>query len=67
MSNHIHNLTERLHEARAQLTETRIALIELELYLLSSKFAGDGNDYVHVSTDILPRIRALRAAIPLHP
>ena len=43
-----------------QLDSVRNALIEIEVYLASSKFHGAENDYAHVTTDILPKIRAAR-------
>jgi hypothetical protein len=49
-----------------QLHSVRNALIEIEVYLASSKFHGVDNDYAYVSTDILPKIRAARVvATPL--
>jgi hypothetical protein len=51
--------TERfeLREHIASLTER---IRDIEVYLSTSKFAGTDSDHVHVSTDILPKIRKLR-------
>jgi hypothetical protein len=54
--NHIERLTRERNEARAQLADVREALIDLESYLLSAKFQGRDADYVHVRTDMLPRL-----------
>ncbi|MBB4200586.1 hypothetical protein CCR94_18195 [Rhodoblastus sphagnicola] len=49
-----------------QLDDVRALLIEIEVYLASPKFHGADNDYAHVTTDILPKVRAARvAATPL--
>lgn len=47
-------MAEKLGLLNAELTE-------LMAYLSSTKFQGVDNDYVHVSTDILPKIREIRA------
>lgn len=47
-------MAEKLGKLNAELTE-------LMTYLSSTKFQGMDNDYVHVSTDILPKIREIRA------
>jgi len=46
--------------------EARIAAIlgaatDTEVYYSSTKFQGIDNDYAHVSTDVLPRLRAIKA------
>lgn len=63
--NHIARLTEELAESRELVRIARQNLVELEAYLLSSKFQGPGNDYVHVRTDILPKLREIRSDLPL--
>jgi hypothetical protein len=45
-----------------QLDSVRNLLIEIEVYLASPKFHGADNDFIHVTTDILPKIRAARVA-----
>lgn len=59
--NHIARLTAERDEARAQLAATEAALTDLMVYLTSSKFHAD--DTVHVRTDILPKLSALRAGV----
>lgn len=61
--NHIARLTEERERLRALVRETRDKLTDLERYLASDKFHGPGNDYVHVRTDIGPKITALRIAL----
>jgi hypothetical protein len=39
-----------------QLDSVRNLLIEIEVYLASPKFHGAANDFIHVTTDILPKI-----------
>jgi hypothetical protein len=60
--NHIARLTTDRNEALEQLSAARELVLELEAYLLSAKFAGD-NDYVHVRTDLLPKLAHVRSAL----
>ena len=61
--NHIARLTSERDAAAQTLRDARDMLTDLELYLTSSKFAGPDADYVHVRTDILPKIAAVRFAL----
>jgi hypothetical protein len=61
--NHIRRLTEERDEALTAARQAREQLTELEQYLTSSKFAGPDADYVHVRTDILPKIATIRFAL----
>ena len=61
--NHIARLTTDRDEAIEQLTAARELVLELEAYLLSSKFAGPDADYVHVRTDMLPKLARVRSAL----
>ena len=61
--NHIARLTSERDEAQQTLRDARELVLELEAYLLSSKFAGPGNDYVHVRTDLLPKLAHVRGAL----
>ena len=58
--NHISRLISERDSAWATLRDARDMLTEIELYLTSSKFAGPDADYVHVRTDILPKIARVR-------
>jgi hypothetical protein len=58
--NHIARLTNERDEALEALRNARDMLTDLELYLTSSKFAAPDADYVHVRTDILPKIARVR-------
>ena len=58
--NYIRRLESENRALRLQLQDTRQQLIDLEVYLASSKFTGPDADYVHVSTDILPKISRVR-------
>lgn len=61
--NHIARITAERLEALEQLRDARALVCELETYLLSAKFAGPGNDYVHVRTDLLPKLARVRGAL----
>ena len=61
--NHIARLTGERLEALAQLAAARELVLELEAYLLSSKLHGPDNDYVHVRTDLLPKLAQVRSAL----
>jgi hypothetical protein len=61
--NHIARLTTDRNEALEQLSAARELILELEAYLLSAKFAGPDNDYVHVRTDLLPKLAHVRGAL----
>jgi len=61
--NHIARLTTERADAIEQLDAARALVLELEAYLLSSKFAGPDNDYVHVRTDMLPKLAQVRSAL----
>lgn len=58
--NHIARLTQDRNEAAAKLKAVQEELIALEAYLTSSKFQGPDNDYVHVRTDLLPKLSTIR-------
>ena len=58
--NHISRLIRERDEYQAQLRAVRDELCEIERYLTSPKFAAPDCDYVHVRTDILPKIARLR-------
>ena len=60
--NHIARLTRERDEARATITATRDELREIIRYLQTPKFHGAGNDYVHISTDIMPKLLRLSMA-----
>jgi hypothetical protein len=61
--NHIHRIIRERDEALEQLREVRDRLADIENYLTSSKFTSSpDHDYVHVRTDILPKIAAVRFA-----
>lgn len=61
--NHIAKLTRDRTQALEALRDARELVEELEAYLLSSKFHGPDNDYVHVRTDILPKLAHVRSAL----
>jgi hypothetical protein len=54
--NHIHRITRERDEAIATMRKAREQLTDLQRYLTSSKFSAPDADYVHVRTDILPKI-----------
>ena len=61
--NHITRLISERDEARETIRNAREMLTDLELYLTSSKFHGPDADFVHVRTDILPKIAQARFAL----
>jgi hypothetical protein len=61
--NHIARITNERDEARETIRNARELLTDIELYLTSSKFAAPDADYVHVRTDILPKIARARFAL----
>lgn len=58
--NYIKRLEREKQDALAALTATNLKLAEIQSYLLSAKFSGVDSDYVHVRTDILPKITEAR-------
>ena len=58
--NYIKRLQREKQDALDALTATNLRLAEIQAYLLSAKFSGIDSDYVHVSTDILPKITEAR-------
>lgn len=59
--NYIHRIIRERDEAFRQLRQVREMLCEIEHYLTSAKFTSSpDHDYVHVRTDILPKIAAVR-------
>ena len=57
--NHIARLTQERDAAQTTIRETRDALLEIILYLRSDKFRWPDQDYVFVSTDMLPKLNEL--------
>jgi hypothetical protein len=58
MPNYIKKLQTDNAELEQRLRDALEAMTELQLYLLSPKFHVD--DYVHVRTDILPKLASLK-------
>jgi hypothetical protein len=54
--NHIARLTRERDEAQALVRQIREDLTDLLKYLGSPKFHGPENNYVHISTDIWPKL-----------
>jgi hypothetical protein len=61
--NHIARMTAERDTARGQLAEAESELAAILAYLATDKFAWPDSDYVHVRTDILPKLQRLRAAL----
>ena len=61
--------TKRLQEENNQLkSDLNFAIekiIEMQSYFLSDKFFGHENDFAHVSTDIYPKITALKTDLQI--
>jgi len=61
--NYINYLQDK-NEAQGRAVAEAITLLsDLMSYLESSKFKGADNDFVHVSTDIFPKIREIRMSL----
>ncbi len=58
--NYIARLQRENQDLAAALFATNLKLAEIQAYLLSAKFSGADSDYVHVRTDILPKIAETR-------
>ena len=56
----VRGLTRQRDEARETLEGALDMVHDLMLYLHSSKFAGTENDYIYVSTDLLPKVCDIR-------
>jgi hypothetical protein len=61
--NHIHRLTQERDDARATLASAQDELTRLMAYLDSPKFAWPEGDYVHIRTDLMPKLVSLRSAM----
>ncbi len=58
--NYIKELQKRDLEQAEVLASVRDGITEIMAYLSSPKFQGTDNDYVHVTTDIMPKLSKLR-------
>lgn len=56
--NYIQFLQDKTELQSRTMAETVVLLSDLMAYLESPKFHG--NDYVHVSTDLFPKLREIR-------
>ncbi len=54
--NHIHRIIRERDDAHKQLADVREALADLRAYLASSKFQGPDADYIHIRTDLVPKL-----------
>lgn len=61
--NYISFLQEKNEAQGRAMAEAVTLLSDLMTYLESSKFQGSDNDYVHVKTDIFPKIREIRMSL----
>ena len=61
------NYIQSLREANDEKTATICAAVEeltnLMAYLQTSKFQGPDMDYVHISTDLFPKLREIRMGL----
>lgn len=58
--NYIQFLQDKTESQSRTMAETVTLLSDLMAYLASPKFQGPERDYVHVSTDIVPKLREIR-------
>lgn len=61
--NYISFLQDKNEAQGRAMAEAVTLLSDLMTYLESSKFQGSENDYVHVKTDIFPKIREIRMSL----
>lgn len=61
--NYINFLQDKNEAQGRAMAEAVTLLSDLMAYLESSKFQGPEKDYVHVSTDIFPKIREIRMSL----
>lgn len=61
--NYISFLQDKNEAQGRAMAEAVTLLSDLMTYLESSKFQGSDNDYVHVKTDIFPKIREIRMSL----
>jgi hypothetical protein len=61
--NYISFLQDKNEAQGRAMAEAVTLLSDLMHYLESSKFQGPDNDYVHVSTDIFPKVREIRMSL----
>ena len=61
------NYIQSLREANNEKTATICAAVEeltnLMAYLQTSKFQGPDNDFVHIKTDLFPKLREIRMGL----
>ncbi len=58
--NYISYLQDKTEAQGRSISETITALSDLMAYLESSKFSAPDSDYVHIKTDIFPKLREIR-------
>jgi hypothetical protein len=58
--NYIQFLQDKTEAQSRTMAETVTLLSDLMAYLASPKFQGTGNDYAHISTDLVPKLREIR-------
>lgn len=59
--NYIKRLESENQELKGKLETVNALLTETMAYLMSAKFLGVENDYVHVRTDILPKLAEIKS------
>lgn len=58
--NYIQFLQDKTEAQGRAIAETVTQLSDLMAYLESSKFQGPDNDFVHIKTDLFPKLREIR-------
>ena len=58
--NYIQLLQDKTEAQGRAIAETVTQLSDLMAYLESSKFQGPDNDFVHIKTDLFPKLREIR-------
>ena len=63
MTNYIKRLEQERWLLGEQVIRARQQVQDIEAYLLSDKFHGPDHDYVHLRTDMLPKLAALKSEL----
>ena len=61
--NYIQFLQDKTEAQGRAIAETVTQLSDLMAYLESAKFQGPDNDFVHIKTDLFPRLREIRMGL----
>jgi hypothetical protein len=61
--NHIAKLTQDRNDLKEIVANAETEIATLMQYLLSDKFSKPDADYIHIRTDLLPKLQQLRSTL----